>query len=89
MSRNEIQYKIFSYLTMRFYLDDYKMPEILHTPIMELGIDSVEFFEVIEFLEEKYQISISDAEIKRDNLEDIDKMSIFILKKTSFTKELI
>lgn len=44
-------------------------------------IDSTGVLELVSFIEEKYGISVEDEELIPDNLDSIQKLSDFILKK--------
>lgn len=49
---------------------------------MEKGIfDSTGILELLEFIEEKFDISVNDEEIIPDNLDSLSKMTSFIHKK--------
>ncbi len=55
-----------------------------HDSFMEQGIiDSTGFLELLEFLEEKFDIKIEDEELVPDNLDSLDKLVSFIKKKLS------
>ena len=49
---------------------------------MEKGIiDSTGILELIEFVEEQYEIKIEDDELIPENLDSLNNLSAFILKK--------
>ena len=49
---------------------------------MENGIiDSTGILELIEFVEEKYEITIGDDELLPENLDSLDNISTFIILK--------
>lgn len=51
---------------------------------MQKGIiDSTGILELVSFIEEKYGISIGDEELIPDNFDSINKLSVFITKKTA------
>lgn len=43
-----------------------------------LGIDSIDFLELVIGLEQEFNIKIEDTEIKKENFETIDKIAEFI-----------
>jgi acyl carrier protein len=52
-----------------------------HTSFLEEGIiDSTGVLELIEFLEETFDISIADDEIIPENLDSLDNLEIFLSK---------
>lgn len=54
------------------------------TPLLSSGIiDSISALELVEFLEQKYEISFKPHEVDRENLNTIDLISNFIDKKRS------
>jgi acyl carrier protein len=46
-------------------------------------IDSTGILELVSFIEEKYSISIDDEELLPDNFDSLNKLSTFVLKKTT------
>ncbi|MBU1043488.1 MAG: acyl carrier protein [Candidatus Omnitrophica bacterium] len=52
------------------------------TSFLEEGvIDSTGILELVEFLQETFKIMIEDEELIPDNLDSIDKVAAFILRK--------
>ena len=52
------------------------------TSFLKTGlIDSLGIMELIAFLEETYQIEIDDPELIPDNLDSLNKISVFIERK--------
>ncbi len=47
----------------------------------KLGIDSVDFLELVIGIEREFGIKIEDSEIKKENFETIDKIVEFIGRK--------
>jgi len=51
---------------------------------MENGIiDSTGILELIEYVEETYSVTIEDNELIPENLDSLDNISVFIIKKNS------
>jgi len=52
------------------------------TSFSELGVlDSTGIMEIVSFLEHRFDITISDSEITHENLDTIDLMVDFIMRK--------
>jgi len=50
--------------------------------LMERGIiDSTGVLELLEYIEEKFEITIEDEEVIPDNLDSLNKLTVFIEKK--------
>ena len=57
------------------------------TDFLENGIlDSTGVLELVGFLEEKYGIRVEDDELVPDNLNSLEKISLYISKKTGKTQ---
>ena len=63
-------------------LDD--VDSFLHTGIL----DSTGVLQIILFLEERYQITLTDDEIVADNLDSIQRLKIFVDRKLSGITEI-
>ena len=56
----------------------------LETPLLSSGvIDSISALELVEFLENTYQIEFKPHEVDRDNLDTVSKITQFVLLKKS------
>ena len=67
--------------TFRFR-DDFPLDDadsFLHTGIL----DSTGVLQIIIFLEERYQIALTDDDIVADNLDSIQRLKIFVDRKLS------
>jgi acyl carrier protein len=65
--------------------DDSRMPGDADS-LLESGVlDSTGVLELIEFLEDTYQISVEDSETVPENLGSIDGLTRFVLAKTGRT----
>lgn len=54
------------------------------TSFFELGVlDSTGIMELVTYIEREFNVAVKDEEILRENLDSIDLMSNFILKKIS------
>ena len=52
--------------------------------LLDLGIiDSTGVLELVSFLEQEFQVSISDSEIIPENLDSIDRICAFVAEKQS------
>ena len=62
------------------FRDDFALGDadsFLHTDIL----DSIGVLQIILFLEERYQITLTDDEIVPDNLDSIQRLKIFVDRK--------
>jgi len=78
----EIKNEIRSYMKENF-LFGYKDDELLDdTSFLEIGVlDSTGIMELVAFLEREFKISVLDEEIIQENLDSIDLISDYLLKK--------
>jgi len=77
----DIKDQIRAFVTSNFYVAD---PTTLEdgASLLDQGIiDSTGVLEVIFFLEETFGIKVEDSEMLPDNLDSIDKISNFVLRK--------
>jgi acyl carrier protein len=65
------------------FLFGYKDDELLDdTSFLEIGVlDSTGIMELVAFLEREFKISVLDEEIIQENLDSIDLISDYLLKK--------
>jgi len=57
-----------------------KLPD--NESLIKAGIlDSVGVLTLISFLEEKFEVQVSDDEVEPENLESVDAITAFILRK--------
>jgi acyl carrier protein len=62
------------------FCDQFSLPDT--ASFLESGIiDSTRVLELILFLEERYQITLSDAEIVPENLDSIESLKFFVESK--------
>jgi len=78
---NDVQREIHNYIVDKILFDDSeKLDEDLS--FQENGIlDSTGFLELITFIEEKFEINISDRELIRENFDTLRKVSGFVQNK--------
>lgn len=77
----EIKQQVRAFITTNFYVPD-SMALADDTSLIEHGvIDSTGVLEVITFIEDTFGITIEDKEMLPDNLDSIDRISGFILRK--------
>lgn len=51
---------------------------INHVPFAQLGLDSVQFIEVLVALEESFDITVEDEDLLTQNFKDIDSMIAYV-----------
>jgi acyl carrier protein len=55
---------------------------------MEKGlIDSTGVLELLEYIEEKFEISVEDEEVIPDNLDSLKSLAIFIERKLKYARQ--
>jgi acyl carrier protein len=78
----EIKTKLRSYITDKFLMDDDSIKLVDDDSLMEKGIiDSTGVLELVNFIEETFGISVEDEELIPDNLDSLDNITAFIMKK--------
>lgn len=81
MDIQSVKQSVRAFIATNFYLP---APELLgdEASLLDEGIvDSTGVIEVISFLERTFELSIDDAEITRDNLDTIQRICGFVLRK--------
>lgn len=82
-SQDEIRKKLREFVTDTFLIADEDEELNDSDSFMQTGlIDSTGILEVTNFIEAEYQITIEDDEMVPDNLDSIDNLVKFIMKKT-------
>ena len=77
----QIQSEIRNYIIENILFGDEELLD-LDTSFQESGIlDSIGFLELITFVEEKFDIKITDNEVVPENLETLRKISNFVKTK--------
>jgi len=82
MSMDDIREKIIAYLQMNHpsNMDTRAIP--LDESLLELGIiDSYGVVELVDFLEQSWNITIADNEITKERMGSINKMAQLVLEK--------
>ena len=81
MEQSEIVKKVKDYIEKNFVYDqETKLKN--DESLLDTGlVDSTGILEVVSFIEETYEISIQDEEMIPDNLDSIDKIASFIMRK--------
>ncbi|MDD3732953.1 MAG: acyl carrier protein [candidate division Zixibacteria bacterium] len=81
MEPSEIVKKVKDYIEKNFVYDqETKLKN--DESLLDTGlVDSTGILEVVSFIEETYDISIQDEEMIPDNLDSIDKIASFIMRK--------
>ena len=78
----EIKAKLRDYITDKFLMDDDSIKLVDDDSLMEKGIiDSTGVLELVNFIEETFGISVEDEELIPDNLDSINNITAFIMKK--------
>ena len=81
-NEKDIKNIISQFIIKNFVLNDQKEKLDENISLYEKGIiDSTGVLELVDFLEEKFEIKIEDEELVPDNLDSINKISKFIQRK--------
>jgi acyl carrier protein len=82
MDANEIQKQIHEYIVENFLFGDDAALESDDQSFLETGlIDSTGILELIQFLEETFEIEIEDEEMIPENLDSIARVTAFVGSK--------
>ena len=76
-----VKEQVREFITENFYVDD---PNVLtdDASLLEHGIvDSTGVLEVIGFIEDTFHVQVDDAEMLPDNLDSIERISRFVVRK--------
>lgn len=77
----EIKEQVRAFITSNFYVADPSSLED-NASLLDRGIiDSTGVLEVIYFIEETFGIKVEDSEMLPDNLDSIEKITNFIVRK--------
>ncbi|MDD5675801.1 MAG: acyl carrier protein [Chitinivibrionales bacterium] len=80
---SQIRLKIRDFLKTNFFFDTAKESFTDADSFQEKGIvDSTGILEVIGFVQKDFKIEIEDAEVLPGNLDSVDNIAAFVLKKT-------
>ena len=78
----QLKEELFNYVKENTFKDTSNLSS--NTKLFAEGIfDSMGFVLLLDFLEEKFQVTASDEDLIEDNFESIDAISAFILRKKS------
>jgi len=77
----EIKEQIRDFVTTNFYVADPASLEDSASLLDQGIIDSTGVLEVIFFIEETFGIKVEDSEMLPDNLDSIEKISNFVVRK--------
>jgi acyl carrier protein len=80
MQTTEIEHEIRTFLVDNFL---FGRPEALRDDATLLGdvIDSTGVIELVVFIQERFAITVEDEEVTSDNLESVNKVVAFIVRK--------
>ena len=82
MDENEIRDIISGFIRNNFLLNNNRDNIDENLSLYENRIvDSTGILEVVDFLEEKFGIKINDDELVPDNLDSLNKMTVFVKRK--------
>ena len=85
----DVQKEIHNYIVNKILFDDGQHIDE-NLSFQENGIlDSIGFLELIHFIEEKYNIKISDYELIPENFDTLRKMSCFVQDKLDTVKNAV
>lgn len=71
--------RIRSFIVDTFFVDDFADDaSFLRTGV----IDSMGMMQLVAFLEQTFSIAIADAELIPENLDSLDRVTAFVLRKT-------
>ena len=81
----DIKKKIKTFIINKFLLGDDSKPLNDDDSFLEKGIiDSTGVLELVNFIEEKFEIKVEDEELIPDNLDSLNKITLYIKKKTEY-----
>ncbi|HJL16612.1 MAG TPA: acyl carrier protein [Sandaracinaceae bacterium LLY-WYZ-13_1] len=73
--------RVREFITTNFYVDDAEGLSDEQS-LLEAGVvDSTGVLEVIDFIEEAFEVQVEDAEMLPDNLDSIDRIARFVDRK--------
>lgn len=65
---------------LMFEQDESLLPS--DTPLLEKGIiDSMHLLQLIQFIEEQFNVTVSDGDLIPDNFQSVDRLKEFVLSK--------
>lgn len=80
MNEQQIKEKILQFIKEKFYIDDPdKITDELE--LVQLGLGSIDFFTMIEFIKAEFAIKVWDTEITFDNFGSLGKICNYISGK--------
>jgi acyl carrier protein len=82
LNKDKLQTEIKNFIIDNFLFGDQNHEIGLDDSFMETGIiDSTGILELIEFVEESYEIKVNDNELVPENLDSLSNISTFIINK--------
>ena len=82
MEQSEIVAKVKDYIEKNFVYDQETNLKVDESLLDSGLVDSTGILEVVSFIEESFSVSIEDEEMVPDNLDSVDKIASFIVRKT-------
>lgn len=78
----DVRKKLISFIKEKFLVGDSTQIPANDDSFLEKGIiDSTGVLELVSFIEETFDIKVEDEELIPDNLDSLDKLTIYIKKK--------
>jgi len=81
MEQSEIVAKVKDYIEKNFIYDQETNLKVDESLLDNGLVDSTGILEVVSFIEETFSISIEDEEMVPDNLDSVNKIASFIVRK--------
>ncbi len=86
----DIKKTIRTFITENFLASDGSKRLEDRTSFLETGIvDSTGILEIIQFIEETFEISVDDEELVPENLDSIDNLTAFVASKIANRSEQV
>ncbi|HEX6544303.1 MAG TPA: acyl carrier protein [Ktedonobacterales bacterium] len=80
---------IIDYITDELITDPDALPIQADSPLMDSNtIDSVAFLNLIMFLEERFGITIADADLTRKNFETVEAICVYVQARQPEPREI-
>ena len=84
ISKEKIQEELIDYLCTQFYVE--KEDIDINESLVDTGIiDSMGLIEISDYITEKYEFSISEAQMTKEHFGSVEKITLFILKNINQT----
>ncbi len=81
MKEINVQTIIEKFLISEFYLQNEYSKIPINLELYQLGIDSFDFFKIINFVEEKFNIKVEKEELREENFINIESITEYLYTK--------